>query len=242
MNNNFEKNRLPFIDNKVFIRDYINIKTFIPFIIIIFFYCFLFSVKIDILSFEQAIFIIISAIILFFNESLISNSAIAKITNLLNNLTKKEIKNIVFSKIGKEEGEIEPNYDEYLKILKNRINNFKHDIETFRRKSYKLYSYFTISGFIAIILSITTIRHTILGPNLLPIIHVLHHLKPYLIELCIIFQMFLIPIWIISAYQTEKIKNNVLSFFENPSKIVEDFKKYLDEIDNKKIGAFINND
>jgi hypothetical protein len=231
------------IDNKVLIKD--NLKA-IFFIILFFiaFYIFFFKINIKantIIAFEQTIFVIISAIMLVFNESLISYSSISKIINLLNNLKKKETKDIIFSIIGKEEHELSPNYEEYLNTLNERIREFKKNIEIFRKNSYRLYTIFTISGFFAIICSLSILNIEISKLLSHNIYSFLHTIKPYLIEFFMILQISLIPTWLISAYQAEKQKSQILYFFEHPSEIVKDFKKYLEEIEEKEINMSLKN-
>ena len=241
--NNIANNKiLPSIDDKVLIKD--NLKLIFVFTtIFILSYIILFKINLTselLMVFEQTIFIIISAIIVVFNESLISYSSISKITNLLNNLKKKETKEIIFSKIEKKENEISPNYDEYLNTLNERVREFKKNIEKFRKNSYKLYTIFTISGFIAIICSISIINTETISH--LKIIQLyLHPFKIYLIEFFIALQISLIPTWIISAHQSEKQKNEIMNFFENPIEIVKDLKKYLEEIEEKEINISLNN-
>ncbi len=240
--NNTANKILPFIDNEILIKDNLKLIS-ISTIIFILSYIILFKINLtseSLMVFEQTIFIIISAIIVVFNESLISYSSISKIINLLNNLKKKETKEIIFSKIGKKEDEVSPNYDEYLNTLNERVKEFKKNIEKFRKNSYKLYTVFTISGFIAIICSISIINTETI--NHLKIIQsYLHPFKTYLIEFFIALQVSLIPTWIISAHQSEKQKSKIMIFFENPIEIVKDFKKYLEEIEEKKINISLNN-
>ena len=124
--------------------------------------------------------------------------------------------------------------------FRDDILRFKKNIERFRKNSYKLYTIFTISGFIAIICSITIINTEMI--NHLKIIQLyLHPFKIYLIEFFIALQVSLIPTWIISAHQSEKQKNEIMNFFENPIEIVKDFEKYLEEIEEKKININLNN-
>lgn len=234
-------NRLSMIDNKILIKDNFAIIITTSFVLSII-YLYLFKInnidKNTIMSFEQSIFVIISAIILVFNESLISYSSISKITNLLNNLKKNENKDLIFSKIGKTNEEVAPNYDEYLNVLDKRLKEFKNQIDLFRKNSYILYSLFTISGFVAILISLTSINFSI-DKNIHSSLHIY---KPFIVEFFIMIQIFLIPSWIISAYQAEIQKSEILSFFRKTSAIVADFKLYLEEIENKNIDAIIKSD
>jgi len=71
------------------------------------------------LTFEQAIFVILSAILFVFHESIIGYSTISKIRNSINNFKKKDIKNQVLLLIG--DSNIEKDYDEFLNTTENDI-------------------------------------------------------------------------------------------------------------------------
>jgi len=208
-------------------------------------YLFFFKINLKtepLMVFEQTIFIIMSVIIIVFNESLISDSSIFKIRNLLNNLKETKTKEIIFSKVGRKEDEISPNYEEYFNILNEKVEKFEKDKKIFSKNSYRLYTIFTISGFIAIICSVSSVNlidMKIINFHINQIY--LHLFKTYLIGIFIALQICLIPIWIISAHQSEKQKNKIMNFFENPIEIVKDFEKYLEEIEDKQINMYLNN-
>jgi len=135
------KLRLPEIDNKILIKDWFWVIVFLILLVAIIFNFYLeFNLKVEnLINFEQAIFVIISAIMLVFNESLISYSTINKISTQLNKLSSKDIKEKVFIQLNSsDQNYLETQYEAYLNILKERVDIFKKSVEKFRNNSYKL--------------------------------------------------------------------------------------------------------
>ena len=240
------KLRLPEIDNKILIKDWFWVIVFLILLVAIIFNFYLeFNLKVEnLINFEQAIFVIISAIMLVFNESLISYSTINKISTQLNKLSSKDIKEKVFIQLNSsDQNYLETQYEAYLNILKERVDIFKKSVEKFRNNSYKLYMIFTICGFLVLLVGITK------PSDLKQIDELLSNffdtnmkLQILLTNFFILIQSLFIPIWVFAAHQAQKQKSSILMFFENPSEIVNDFKNYLDEINAKEIKTILSKD
>lgn len=112
----------------------------------------LLNVKYDtsvLLTFEQTIFVILSAILFVFHEAVMGYSTISKIRNSINSFKKKEIKEQVLLLIGNSN--IEKDYDEFLNTVEDDVIIFQESVTEFKRKSFTLYSIF---GLFAVALSI----------------------------------------------------------------------------------------
>ena len=123
-------------NKKNIIKDYSGVA-FILVIVVAIIFSFIISVKYDtstLLTFEQTIFVILSAILFVFHESVIGYSTISKIRNSINNFKKKDIKNQVLLLIG--DSNIEKDYDEFLNTVEDNIIVFQENITEFKRKSF----------------------------------------------------------------------------------------------------------
>jgi bacteriorhodopsin len=240
------KLRLPEIDNKILIKDWFWVIVFLILLVAIIFNFYLeFNLKVEnLINFEQAIFVIISAIMLVFNESLISYSTINKISTQLNKLSSKDIKEKVFIQLNSsDQNYLETQYEAYLNILKERVDIFKKSVEKFRNNSYKLYMIFTICGFLVLLVGITKTSDLKQIDELLSnFFDTNMKLQILLTNFFILIQSLFIPIWVFAAHQAQKQKSSILMFFENPSEIVNDFKNYLDEINAKEIKTILSKD
>jgi len=233
------KFRLPEIDNKILIKDWFWIIVFLILLVAVVFSAYLeFNLKVEnLISFEQTIFVILSAVMLVFNESLISYSTINKISTQLNKLSNKDIKEKVFMQLNRDnQNYLETQYEDYLNVLKERVEIFKKNIEKFRNNSYKLYMIFTICGFLVLLAGIIKISALNQIDGLLSnFFDTIMKLQSLIINFFVLIQSLFIPIWVFAAHQAQKQKNLILIFFENPSEIVNDFKSYLNEINAKDI-------
>lgn len=125
---------------KNLIKDYSNIVIF-SVLISSSLLAFILNIKSDvsmILTFEQTIFVILSAILFVFHEAIIGYSTISKIRNSINNFNKKDIKNQVLLLIGASD--IEKDYDDFLNTVEDDIIVFQENVTEFKRKSFILYS------------------------------------------------------------------------------------------------------
>lgn len=192
--------------------------------------------KNSILSFEQTIFVILSAVLFVFNESIIGYTTISKIRNKINKFKEIKIKKEVLIKVGISGEETENNYSEFFRTTEEDIFYFQKSISKFKRNSFFLYLCFAIVGLLLIFISILDLQstsHTFFTDfKLSSIIN-------FLITIFIISQILSIFIWIISAYQAEKQKHNILNYFEIDN-ISKKMKIYIEEINSKKIDMTIN--
>ncbi len=192
--------------------------------------------KNSILTFEQTIFVILSAVLFVFNEAIIGYTAISKIRNKINKFKEKHIKKEVLIKVGISGEETENNYSEFFRTTEEDIFYFQKSISKFKRNSFFLYLCFAIVGLLLIFISILDLQstsHTFFTDfKLSSIIN-------FLITIFIISQILSIFIWIISAYQAEKQKHNILNYFEIDN-ISKKMKIYIEEINSKKIDMTIN--
>ena len=233
------KFRLPEIDNKILIKDWFWIIVFLILLVAVVFSAYLeFNLKVEnLISFEQTIFVILSAVMLVFNESLISYSTINKISTQLNKLSNKDIKEKVFMQLNRDnQNYLETQYEDYLNVLKERVEIFKKNIEKFRNNSYKLYMIFTICGFLVLLAGIIKISALNQIDGLLSnFFDTIMKLQSLIINFFVLIQSLFIPVWVFATHQAQKQKSLILIFFENPSEIVNDFKSYLNEINAKDI-------
>ena len=104
---------------KNLIKDYSKRVIYLVFILSIL-AAFLLDVKYNtsvLLTFEQTIFVILSAILFVFHEAIIGYSTISKIRNSINNFKKTEIKDQVLLLIGVSD--IEKDYDDFLNTVED---------------------------------------------------------------------------------------------------------------------------
>lgn len=191
------------------------------------------------LTFEQTIFVILSAILFVFHEAVIGYSTISKIRNSINSFKKKNIKNQVLLLIG--DNSIEKDYDEFLNTVEDDILVFQENITEFKRKSFVLYSVFAILGLMIIALSMIDSDSLVFSyfsffENRLA---QLASIKHRLIDFFLIMQILTLPIWVVSAFQAEKQKNDMLKYFDIDTisiKIIE----YVEQTRKKSISLSLN--
>jgi len=188
------------------------------------------------LTFEQAIFVILSAILFVFHESIIGYSTISKIRNSINNFKKKDIKNQVLLLIG--DSNIEKDYDEFLNTTENDIIVFQENITEFKRRSFMLYSAFAIFGLLIIILSMID-GSSIIFTYFRNKIEILSLIKHFMIDFFVLIQIFTIPIWVISAFQAEQQKHKMIKYFEIDTISIK-IKEYVEETRKKSISLSLN--
>lgn len=228
-------------NKKNIIKDYSK-QVFISVIILAIIFSLLINIKYNsaiLLTFEQAIFVILSAILFVFHESVIGYSTISKIRNSINKFKKKDIKNQVLLLIG--DSNIEKDYDEFLNTTEDDIIVFQENITEFKRKSFMLYSIFAIFGLMIIVFSMIDNSSFIFTyfsffkDNLVIFINIKH----YMINFFVLMQIFVIPIWVISAFQAEQQKHKMLKYFEIDT-ISLKIKEYVEQTRKKSISLSLN--
>jgi hypothetical protein len=202
----------------------------------------LINIKYDIniiLTFEQTIFVILSAILFVFNEAIIGYSTISKIRNSINNFKKKHIKNQVLLLI--RMSFIEKYYDDFLNATEDDIIIFQENITEFKRKSFSLYSVFSIFGLFVVALSMLSKNSFLFSyfSFLQTNIHFLANIKYFLIDFFVISQLLAIPIWVVSAFQAEKQKYKMMKYFEIDN-ISFQIKEYVEQTRKKSISLSLN--
>ncbi len=228
MNNQYNRDLLDDILNiKILIKDFLAVLLSIGILVSIALLYF-FDIKLEtalLLSFEQSIFIILSAILVVFHESIVGYRTLSKIANMINNFKKDSARQAVFSSIDLGSSD---KYDEFVESSKNRISKFKVNIMIFKRNSFFIYILFTILGIIVIAFSLINIESSwiVKGNIILD--------KSIVIEFLVFFQIYLIPIWIISAFQSERQKSKVLQYFD-VSTFSKQIKLYLKDAEEKSL-------
>lgn len=169
----------------------------------------------ELMSLQQVLFVILSAILFVFHESIIGYSSISKLRNKIKKLASEELKEKVLAHVAI--GNQGNNYDEFLKSIEKSIGSFATESELFKRHSYRLYVLFSIIGLVIILFSLIT--------------------PPFssaIINFLIYTQIFLIFIWVISAFQAEEQK--ILMFgYISPKNIKKNITDYIDSINEKNI-------
>lgn len=229
------------LSQRILLKNYSSVQ-FYAFIGLIIILPILIDINIDsniITGLEQSLFVILSAILFVFNDSIVGYKTVTKIKNTLDKLSQSEIKTKVLQSIGSDNGSV---YEEFIEQTKGQINKFNKVIYKFKKKSYQFYILFSFLGLLAL-LAVLIERDSLLINLLLSIpkkyIDIypgLVFLKGYIINLSIITQFLLIIIWIISAIQAEKQKANLLNYLDG-ARAIENVKKYIDnknEIDISK--------
>jgi len=224
------------LNRKILIKNHPKKIIYIPLVFSIIF-SYIVSLKLDIsilLTFEQTIFVILSAILFVFHESIIGYSTISKIRNKINEYKKNNIKLRMLSFLNKKGAS--KNYDDFLVETERDIVNFSKGVEEFKRKSYRLYIIFTIFGFLVIVVSLISSDSLFINFLLNDTVTLdkLSRLKVYLLNFFIFGQFFTIPIWIISAYQAQQQKNEIINFFDIEN-ISGKLKEYIQEKNLKNI-------
>jgi len=166
---------------------------------------------------EQAFFVILSAILFVFHDSIIGFKSISKLRNEINKLSTEEIKSKILQYI--DTPEQSANYNEFLTTIDKQMISFTKESDKFKQKSYKLYVIFSILGLIAITLSL-------IGSYLI--------VDKYIMDMCIYTQILLVLLWVISAFQAEKQKIQMFSFISIKN-IKTNIKKYIDSKNQKEI-------
>ena len=220
------------LSQKILLKNYTSTQFFI-FICLIIVLPVIVNINIDsniITGLEQSLFVILSAILFVFNDSVVGYKTVTKIKNTLDKLSQHEIKTKVLQSIGSDNGSI---YEEFIEQTKGQINKFNKVIYKFKKKSYQFYILFSFLGLLAL-LAVLIERDSFIINLLLSIpkeyidmYKVLTFLKSYIIDLSIITQFLLIIIWIISAIQAEKQKADLLNYLDG-TKAIENVKKYIE--------------
>jgi hypothetical protein len=227
------------IERKIFIKDINTSRIGGSVIIFSSLMTILINIKLNIstvVTIEQALFVILSAVIVVFNESILGYKNISRLKNEINRLKKYEIKERIKVLSSKDNDVLEMYYEEYLNKLSGFLEKFKSEVLKFRRRSYKLYLIFTFLGIIIIL--ITLISSKCLLANIL-----LDKLewnwtilvKKYSLFFFLYAQITLIPVWIYSAFQAEKQKNDIFKYLD-----VYHIAKNLDGYINDKTTEEIN--
>jgi hypothetical protein len=226
---------------KILLKNYTQLHLGI-FILLIIILPIIININIDsaiITGLEQSLFIVLSAILFVFNDSVVGYKTVTKIRNTLDKLSKPEIKNKVLEAIGSTNGSV---YEEFLAQTKGQIAKFNKVIYKFKKKSYQFYILFSFLGLMA--LFITLIERDSLIVALIvslfeqpsDIYNTLSYLKAYIVEISIVTQFLLIIIWIISAIQAEKQKANLLNYLDGTNAI-SNVKAYIDNKNNIDIAT-----
>lgn len=229
------------LSRRILLKTYTQTQLFI-FIILIIVLPFLINITIDhsvITGLEQSLFVILSAILFVFNDSVVGYKTITKIKNTLNKLSSEEIKSKVLDSIGQEN---KSTYEEFLAKTNGEISQFNKVVYKFKKKSYQLYIFFSFLGlvsmFVILIKGDSKIIVFILGLSNKHVnfYEILLFLKHYIINFSIITQFLLVPIWIISAIQAEKQKASLLNYLDG-SHAIGNVQKYIDKKNQVDIGA-----
>lgn len=228
-------------NKKNIIKDYSS-AVFVLVVVAAIVFSLMISVKYDtatLLTFEQTIFVILSAILFVFHESVIGYSTISKIRNSINNFKKREIKNQVLLLIG--DSNIEKDYDEFLNTVEDDIIVFQENITEFKRKSFMLYSFFAIFGLMIIAISMIDGSSFIFTDFSFfnDKVEILVGIKHFMIDYFVSMQIFTIPVWVISAFQAEHQKHKMIKYFEVDT-ISLKIKEYVEQTRKKSINFRLN--
>jgi len=166
---------------------------------------------------EQAFFVILSAILFVFHDSIIGFKSISKLRNEINKLSSQAIKTKILQYINIQEQSA--NYDEFLTTIDMEMVEFTKEADKFKQKSYKLYVVFSILGLIAITLSLIDSYIII---------------DKFIMDFCVYGQISLILLWVVSAFQAEKQKIKMFSFVSTKN-IKQNIKEYIDSKNQKEI-------
>lgn len=144
------------LDKKILLKDS-GWFEFIIFVLILIVLVYVFDFKLDkstITGVEQTLFIILSAILFVFNDSIVGYKTITKIKDTLKKLESSEIKTKVLNHIGQDK---ELSYDEFIAQSEGKIIKFNKVIYKFKKSSYKLYIIFSLSGLLALLFTLADI-------------------------------------------------------------------------------------
>ena len=200
--------------------------------------CYILTLKIGtevLIGTQQALFVILSAILFVFHESVIGFQSISKVRNKINKLSSQEVKNQIMLLISASDAE--KDYEEFLTTIDKEMIRFKEDVRNFRRNSYILYVIFSLLGLIIILCSLIDGHSTIISitNNIQPY---LHTIKLHSINFSLFAQLFLISLWIISAFQAERQKAAMFKYL-NVEQIAPNVQKYITAKRTKAINLSI---
>lgn len=188
----------------------------------------------NLISLEQTLFVILTAVIFVFNESIIGFETITKVSGTLDKWKKSSIKQHITDSVGEKTA---PFYGEFLGKIEKRISEFKEDANIFKSQSYKLYMIFALLGFLALFIILIKsdavfVKLSLSYPYIDELLVV--KVKCFLVDLFVKLQFISILIWVISAKQAEKQKLDLINYLDD-GKIVEKFRKYMDDKTNINI-------
>lgn len=204
------------LEKKILLKD-ADWKIWLIFILLVVFLVYILDFNMDsqiITGVQQTLFIILSAILFVFNDSIVGYKTITKIKDTLKKLENSEIKTKVLNHIGKEN---ELSYNEFIAQSEGKIIKFNKVVYKFKKNSYQLYIFFALCGLLALA--------TILADFKIEAEY-LKTIKINFIDTLLVIQFLLIPIWIISAIQAEKQKSDLLLYLDG-SNAVANVKKYI---------------
>jgi hypothetical protein len=224
---------------KILLKNYTTLHL-VAFILVIIILPIIINIDIDstiITGLEQSLFIVLSAILFVFNDSVVGYKTVTKIKNTLDKLSKTEIKNKVLEAIGSQNSSA---YEEFLAQTKGQITKFNKVIYKFKKKSYQFYILFSFLGLAALFVTlvekdsliITFIVSFFDQPS--DIYNILSYIKSYIIEFSVVTQFLLIIIWIISAIQSERQKANLLNYLDGANAI-KNVRAYIERKNNINI-------
>jgi len=227
------------LSQEILLKNYTKLQLFI-FLATIIVLPLLINLNVDstiITGLEQSLFVVLSAILFVFNDSVVGYETVSKIKNTLDKLSQKEIKSKVLVAIGSDNSIA---YEEFLEQTKGQITKFNKVIYKFKKKSYQFYLFFSFLGLLALFLVliekdsiVLTITVNLLKQSTTSIdaYKILLYTKSYIIDFSIITQFILIIIWIISAIQAEKQKTDLLNYLDG-ARAIENVKKYIENKNN----------
>jgi hypothetical protein len=182
-----------------------------------------------IIPLEQTLFIILSAVLFVFHDSMIGYENIKRIRDKIVNLKKPSNKNKIESVMGLSDVSLE--IEEFVTNTDKEIITFKNQVRKFRLNSYILYVIFSILGLMAVYISLIESNFILLQS--IKELEILT--KVYIINFLLYVQMSLILVWIISAFQSEKQKSEILKYL-NAENIAPNAEKYILDKRIKDIG------
>jgi len=185
-----------------------------------------------VLSIEQSLFIILAAVIVVFNESVISYKNISQLRNKINKLKQNENKTNILNWMG--ESEHGNSYDEFLTELDGYHVDFAKKSDKFKSRSYKLYIIFSMIGLFVIVFSLinfNNITNFLINEGIEnKYIQMLLPTKYHIVNACIYTQIVLIIIWAISALQSELQKRRMIEYVE-----IKNIKKHIEQYINDNL-------
>ncbi|RLA74643.1 MAG: hypothetical protein DRG11_03970 [Epsilonproteobacteria bacterium] len=180
---------------------------------------------------QQALFLILSAILFVFHDSIIGYKSISKLRNDIEKLSSQDIKRKILQYVNIPEQSA--NYDEFLTTIDKEMFEFAKEANNFKQKSYKLYVVFAVFGLVAIVLSLINITLSPINIDFLNYSFSIN-ISEIILNFCIYSQVFLIFVWVVSAFQAEKQKIQTFSFVSIKN-IKQNIKDYIDSKNQKEI-------